>query len=215
MNTKIKKISITLSSALGALLLVTTATYAIGTLTPSGTAGDDTQYSLNDIYSKLVDFTDTPTVTSSPFATPGTVEATFRTLSEIYELLEAEEDDLVAENIADGVTVFGVEGTAELASELEWSTEQGPMNWDTAVSTCAGTVDGSTGWRLPKIGELINGLAGQYIENPATHSGFVSLTEYWSGTGADSDNAWIAGISGSVENYYDNKINDLKFRCVR
>ncbi len=111
MNTRIKKIFITLSSALGAILLVTNATYAIGSLTPSGTAGDDTQYSLNDIYDKLSNFADTPTATSSPFTTPGSVLASFRTLTEVYNLLTAENSDLVAENIATGTTIFGVVGS--------------------------------------------------------------------------------------------------------
>jgi hypothetical protein len=108
-----KKTFITTLAILITVLITSTAVQAIGTLTPSGTAGDDTQYSLNDIYNKLSDFSNTYTEDSGTMTVPGTVSASFNTLSEIYALLEAEEADLVAGNIADGTTIFGVEGTLE------------------------------------------------------------------------------------------------------
>jgi hypothetical protein len=96
-----------------AILVSVSITQAVGTLTPTETEGEDTQYTLNDIYNKLIDFTAEADEGMGLFETPGTVSATFNTLSEIYALLEAQDLNLVPENIRDNVTIFGIEGELE------------------------------------------------------------------------------------------------------
>ena len=94
----------TLSAITLAVLISVTTANAIGSLTPSGTAGDDTQYSLNDIYTKLTTGA-TTTEDSGTMTVPGTVSASFHTLSEIYALLQAEKLISPA-NIVTGTTIF-------------------------------------------------------------------------------------------------------------
>ena len=91
---------------------------AIGSLTPSGTAGDATQYTLNDIYTKLT--TNVATSTKSGlFAIPGSAVATFRTLSEIYAAIPT----IDASKVAVGTTYLGVGGTAVVAPTLIWQND--------------------------------------------------------------------------------------------
>jgi hypothetical protein len=198
-----KKPLITIITILIAVLITSTVVQAIGTLTPSGTAGDDTQYTLNDIYAKITADTDA-TVGSGTMTVPGTQTASFYTLTEIYEALpdwktlsaatttvsagyyEATDlatvdTDLTAGNIKDGTTIFGVEGTVtEGTPAITWSTEQGNYNLSGAESFCAGTVDGTTGWRLPNIAELIEAMTSQF--RLGSGSGFIDDTYYWSST---------------------------------
>jgi hypothetical protein len=203
--------------AVAALVGVTT-TYAIGTLTPTGTAGDDTHYSLKDIQAKLTDFTADPTATSSPFTVPGSVTASFPTLTEIYDLLTAEEADIVPEKILTGTTIFGVEGeVVEGTPELEWSSEQGSMNWDTAVSTCDALTEGGAtagDWRLPTISELLVGIADDWIVD-GTENRFAYGTDYWSGTENSGIFAWIAKLDEFVYTDHVDKANTNSVRCVR
>ena len=106
----IKQTLLTFASALGAIAIVTTITFALpsSTLEPQGTPGENTQYSLNDIYNKILNINATPgTKTAPDFDNP--LES-FRTLTEIYTLLETEQPKVIAENIKDGVTLFGVLG---------------------------------------------------------------------------------------------------------
>lgn len=221
MKTNMKKIFITLGTTLGALVIVTTSVYAIGTLTPSGTAGDDTQYTLNDIYNKITADTNA-VVGSGTISVPENQTATFHTLTEIYNALpdwqtlsnnttvvaegfyEATDlvtvdSDLSAENIADGVTIFGVTGTLEQATTLEWSTNQGSMNWASAVSTCAGTVDGSTGWRLPTVGEL----TFETEKGPAQgiYDNLEQNKHHWSSTTYSPGDVFIVSWSGYLDLY--------------
>jgi hypothetical protein len=181
----------TITLSLAALLIVTSATYAIGTLTPQGTAGDDTHYTLNDIYNKLLNFTDTYTEGSGTLIVPGTVSATFNTLSDIYALLEAEEADLIPENIAEGVEIFGVEGTlsAGISFPTEWSADNpdGSVDWFTAMDYCDTlTEDEHTDWRLPSYIELVNA----YLTGV---SGFAD-DYYWSST----EDPYITGLAYGV-----------------
>lgn len=181
---------------------------AIGSLTPSGTAGDDTQYSLNDIYDKLTSFSDTPTSTSSPFTVPGSQTASFRTLSEIYDLMTAENSDLVAGKIATGTTIFGVVGTMVAApGEPVWSTIQDSATLDIATSTCAGTVDGSTGWRLPTYSELANGY---------TTNAFPSSDQLWTSS-KERDGEEYTKIDFSYHGYAvtDGWDEPSKFICIK
>ncbi len=166
---------------------------AIGSLTPSGTIGDDTQYSLNDIYNKLVNFSATPNATSSPFTTPGSAVASFRTLTEIYNLLSAENPDIISTNIATGTSIFGVNGTLSTTTSLEWASGQHVdevVDWFEATTFCNGLSEGGdTDWRLPTISELLSG----YISgNPGNTLGFNftdGTATYWSSTVAYDDPA--------------------------
>jgi len=216
MKTNMKKTITTTLAAFIAVLITATAVQAIGTLTPSGTAGHNTQYTTNNIFNKLTDFaTTTATVGTGAISLPGSVTATFNTLSEIYALLEAEEDDLVPENIVDGVTIFGVGGT--YTGELEWSTAQGSMNWATAESTCAALTEGGAtvgDWRLPTIDELLQGIAYDWITD-GSGDRFADGTSYWGGTEYDGSNAWVAYWYGGVSSNYVVKTSSKLVLCVR
>lgn len=236
MNTKIKSIFKTIALSLGALLIVTGITYATSTLIPQGTPGSDTQYTLNDIYAKLVDFTDGATGGTGLFTTPGTVSPTFRTLSEIYALLEAEDADLVPENILDGVTIFGVEGTVveevvlelstEAIAELCWDTNQGCsegaglLNGEGAIEYCTNLTEGGhTNWRLPEIDEATSEVLNDWVLENGYGGGddFVENTNYWSNTEYSPGVSWEYGwVSGSLYADYNASQNGLKgVICVR
>ena len=219
MKTNMKKTITTTLAAFIAVLITATAVQAIGTLTPSGTAGHNTQYTTNNIFNKLTDFTDSVTEGAGSITLPGSVEATFNTLSEIYALLEAEEDDLVPENIVDGVTIFGVGGT--YTGELEWSTAQPDANWDDARNACATLVENSPtvidadNWRLPTISELVAGISDDWIIDGPGGSRFAYGTNYWSGTEYDGSNAGGAGWINSVRSYNFVKSYSGSVLCVR
>jgi len=174
---------------------------ALGTLEPQGTVGDDTQYTLNDIYEKLVTGFGPGFEGSGTMNVPDPVEASFNTLSEIYEAipptlsilsttttvpvginrtvttLAAIDSDLIPGNIKQGVTLFGVAGSLSGAGgTLTWSTDQGAKTFNNAFFTCLGTVDGSTGWRLPSAKELMQS------------SVLVDLTTYWGDIYDDTNN---------------------------
>jgi hypothetical protein len=124
-----------------AILVSVSIVHAIGTLTPIGTAGDDTQYTLNDIYHKLTTGADA-VEGQGQFITPGGVpNASFRTLTEIYDVipewrtisnlttlfdagyyeagdLSIIDTDLIENNIRDGITIFGIEGTVVDADDI-------------------------------------------------------------------------------------------------
>ena len=218
MKTTMKKTITTTLAAIVAVLITATAVQAIGTLTPQGTAGEDTQYTTNNIFNKLTDFTVSATEGTGSISLPGSVTATFNTLSEIYALLKAEEDDLVPEKILAGTTVFGVEGTViEGTPELEWSTAQGRMNWATAKSTCAALTEGGAtagDWRLPTIDELVQGIAYDWITD-GSGVRFASFTLYWSGTEYVGSKAWNAEWFNNVDNNNDDKTFSYSVLCVR
>ncbi len=199
--------------AIIAIFISVGAVYAIGSLTPQGTAGDDTFYSLKDIKDKLTSFSDTPTATSSPFSVPGSVTASFPTLSEIYNLLLAEDSDLVAGNIADGVTIFGVEGTL-LNIRSEWSTDdQGPgaVDWTDTVAACSAlSENGHSDWELPTSIELTNAFLNSV-------SGF-SASSYWSSSEdivSPLANAYVVNIGSNGNVELDFKTSLYRVRCVR
>lgn len=77
-----------------------------GSLTPTASPAS-AMYTLEDIYSKLVDNTETATEGLQSFTTPTSVATTFRTLKEIYESIPT----LDATKIAVGTTYMGVDGT--------------------------------------------------------------------------------------------------------
>ena len=218
-----KKTITTTLAAIVAVLITTTAVQAIGTLTPQGTAGADTQYTTNNIFNKLTDFTSSADVGTGLIELPGDFIATFNTLSEIYALLVAEEDDLVPGKILAGTTVFGVEGTViEGTPELEWSTAQPNANWAAARNACTAlvenspTVVGADNWRLPTIDELLQGIAYDWVtENDGTGERLVSGTNYWSSTAYDGSIAWVASWNGSVLNFGDDKAVSYSVLCVR
>jgi hypothetical protein len=112
MKTKITNTIKTTLTILIALLVTSTVVKAIGPLTPTETPGDNTHYTLNDIYNKILNFDDyNADEASGTISTPeGEPEASFRTLTEIYELL-ANQTDLIPENILTGKTILGVPGS--------------------------------------------------------------------------------------------------------
>lgn len=207
-----------------ALLVGITSVYAAGTLTPVGTAGDDTHYSLKDIEAKLTDFTATPTATSSPFTDPESVSATFPTLTEIYDLLVAEDANIVPEKILAGTTIFGVEGTlVQGTPELEWSTQQNNVDWPEATLYCSTLTEGSVEagtWRMPTIHELEDAITADLSDG--TGDTFTNNREaYWSGTEDSVTYAFATSWDlqrGDVldisTNIRDKSINSL-VRCVR
>jgi hypothetical protein len=67
-----------------ATLITVGMVYAVGNLEPQGTAGDDTHYTLNDIYNKLTTGTTDTESQTSPLTVPGEISATFPTLTEVY-----------------------------------------------------------------------------------------------------------------------------------
>lgn len=207
MKTKIKNTLITIATSLFVLLIVTTATYAIGTLTPSGTAGDDTQYSLNDIYTKLTTGA-TTTEDSGTMTVPGSVSATFRTLTEIYNAipaaltlddstttvpvginlatttLESIDSDLAPANIVTGTTIFGVAGSAPAGDPvLTWQTDPGlSLCWSSGQYESDNGCSIGNGWTAEGYGAV------EYCENLdaegstdwrlPTIAEFTSITDY-------------------------------------
>jgi len=123
----------------------------------------------------------------------------------------------VPENIVDGVTIFGVEGT--YTGELEWSTAQPSANWATAVSTWADLTQGGAtagDWRLPTITELLAGISDDWIID-GSGVRFLEGNFYVSSTedGADSTSVWGAQWFGSLEHYVDFKTSSFSVLCVR
>jgi len=219
MKTTMKKTITTTLAAIVAVLITTTAVQAIATLTPQGTVGDDTQYTTNNIFNKLTDFTVSATEGTGAISLPGSVTATFNTLSEIYALLKAEEDDLVPEKILAGTTVFGVEGTVieGLAFPTQWS-ETNPagsvdVDWDTAREYCDDLTENGGGWRLPTYLELVN---AYLTSNPGNTLGF-QLVRYWSSTEYpfDSSLAYLVNMNNGFANLDIKATPNSLARCVR
>ena len=206
-----KKTLLTILTLLLTVVIGAQVANAIGSLTPSGTAGDATQYTLNDIYTRLTSNNSTSTK-SGMFTTPGSVTATFRTLTEIYSAIPT----IDAAKVATGTSYLGVTGTlATSTPALQWSTNQGSLTWDNAVAACAGTVDGSTGWRLPTISELLSGISDDAIINPP--SSLYGGGQYcWSST-SNSSNAWAANINFAsiISSLEGAKTAQLRTYCVR
>jgi len=190
-----KKIMSKTSFFLMITLLSSTVVKAIGTLEPQGDLADDTHKSLKDFLAKLNDFTYSPVATSSPFTTPGTVAASFPTLTEIYNLLESEDTDLVAENIANGTEIFGITGNlvagGEIAVRNEWSNiASTDLGYYDAYDYCTDLdEDGNDDWELPKIGELYYGIESEELPEVSN--------KYWSDdddSGGGSDSTYYFGM---------------------
>ena len=207
----------TITLSLFALLIVTGITYATSTLIPQGIPGDNTHYTLNDIYNKILNFSYTPDEPSGTITVPGTVTESFYSLTEIYNLL-ANQPDLTAENIAQGATILGVEGTLSTEpAELEWSA-QAPtvLNWDDAGLYCTDLEEGGhTDWRLPTISELLAGISDDWIINGGADPRFAHYTVYWSGTELDSDSAWLASWDDVVLYFNADRSVGNRVLCVR
>jgi len=240
MNTKIKNPLQTIFSITLAVLFSVSTVHAIGTLTPTGTAGDDTQYTLNDIYTKLTTGA-TTTVGTGTMTVPGTATSTFNTLTEIYEAvpewltlssatttvaegyyeaadLATIDTDLVAGNIKEGETIFGVEGDlpAGVTYPTEWSADNpaGNVNWTTATSYCD-TLEESThtDWRLPTYIELVNAFL---TSNPGNSLGFQSDV-YWSSTAYPGIAAYgiFVNMSDGSANSTNKTYQGVRARCTR
>jgi hypothetical protein len=140
------------------VLSVALVAYA-GTLTaPAGTPAA-TSYTLGDIYSKLLDFSDSATEADHNLTSSASPAASLHTLKEIYELLSDEDSDLVAGNIADGVEIFGVTGTLEAgASAGILKTGQTKCTIHGAHGSCSGS---------NQDGESQRGIAHSYTSNAA------------------------------------------------
>lgn len=198
-------------------------TNAIGSLSPSGTAGDATQYTLNDIYTKLTVNTSTSTKSGS-ISLPESAIATFRTLTEIYNAIPT----IDATKVATGTTYLGVRGTLSTTTpSLVWydsSLNDDFLNWvswENAITLCSELVaGGSSSWRLPTITELIDGISNEWVgPSSGRYNYFMDDTFYWSSdTNPDSSSyAWGAGLDTTIGFYINSaeKTNEYKTSCVR
>ncbi len=208
-----KKTLITILIIVLMVTLVTQIPKAIGSLTPYGTAGDATQYTLNDIYTRLTANTSTSTK-SGMFSTPGSVTATFRTLTEIYSSIPT----INATTVASGMSYLGVMGTKQdgVVYPTQWSVDNplGYIDWATAVSYCDSLTENShTDWRLPSYIELINAFL---TTNPGNSLGF-QVENYWSSTDYPDFTSNVYGVqmgygdAGSGDKTIPNAI----VRCTR
>ena len=226
-----------------AVLVGATAVYASNNLIPTGEPGDATHYSLKDIHAKLLDFEADPA--TPEFDVPETVLAEFPTLTEIYTLLTDQDANIKSENILAGVTIFGVDGTAEAntnyptdqtledngdgtvydtSTGLTWQKDgnNGTHTWQEAIDYCEATDTHElpgTDWRLPEINELTT-IVDYSVSNPAIEDTTVLTGTqsdfYWSGTTL-AGNSDYAWIVNFYDGYVtnDNKAPSLHVRCVR
>jgi len=229
-----KKTLITLCTLALTVLVGSQITNAIGTLTPSGDAGDNTQYTLNDIYAKITAGTSGTIGDDALMTVPGSVSASFRTLTEIYNAIPATlslvastttvpvginratttltaiDADLVAANIASGQVIFGITGTAEGTPPLEWSTDKGTQaNFSAAEAMCAALTDGShTDWRLPEPSELLANMGCFFNElscTAGTAQTFVSDENYFSSvTWGEGSDDWMVTYSDNTSVFMTN-----------
>jgi hypothetical protein len=124
------------------------------------------------------------------------------------------EGSKVVEDAPVNETITGEKLSVE-AKPLEWSSKFGPMNWTKAKAFCEDPVNGYT--RLPTDKELLHGLKGQFVEVPATASGFLVFTTYWATEYPySSDNAYCGSYAyGEASIAQDHKYNTKSVRCVR
>jgi hypothetical protein len=238
MKTKLINKIITVTTIIITLVITATVAQALalGTLTPGGTVGYDTQYSLNDIYTKITEGTD-GTEGAGAMTVPESVSASFRTLTEIYNsipatlsivastttipvginrattTLDAIDADLVAGNIVEGTTIFGVEGSAPAAEPaLTWQSNPGlSLCWSSGVYEGGASCLIGNGWTaegygakeycqyLEDDGITVNATTAQNIWHLPTIAEFTSIIDY-----TRSDNATnIAGFA-QYEYYWAN-----------
>lgn len=240
-----KKTLLTLLTLILTVVLGAQVANAIGSLTASGTAGDATQYTLNDIYAKLTTNSSTSTK-SGLFGTPGSVAASFRTLAEIYGAIPT----IDATKVATGTTYLGVAGTLQGApAPLTWQTDPNlQLCWDANQGCSAGSgvldpvgdqsillgaveycqyldADGTTVqttpqnvWHLPTPQEFISITDFSTYNNATQVPGFAQYSYYWSSTeyANNPSYAWIWYTNdGYINNDYGTKFNQYHVRCVR
>lgn len=167
-----KKIILILFTLIFTVIVGVRVTEATGTLIPLWNEGDDTQYSLNDIYKKLTTG-ESSTIGSGTMVVPEVVVASFNTLIEIYEAipetlflssstvnvpvginrstttLDVIDTDLVASNIKSGINIFGIDGT--YAASSGGSGEVSSVTWqanDPDIQLCW---DANQGCSAPNI----------------------------------------------------------------
>jgi len=195
-----------------ALLTTTTIIKAAGDLQPQGEGGDDTHRSLKDVEAKLMDFTDTPTAISSPFSIPeGEESATFPTLTEIYTLLEAENNDLVPDNIANGVEIFGIVGNLGLRDEWSSNAVTGiDLDYYDALSACEDLEEDGGGWSLPTSLELHNAfINGESFSPEDSHWSSTEITH------ESSTSVYTVSMSNGNVSLTANTSAENTVRCVR
>lgn len=211
MHKTFKTISLYIAGTLCLLAIVAVA----GSLTPTASTQSTSMVTLQDLWNKTQDFTYSTSSSPRYISTSSSPAISFKSLQDVWDSLTA--NPITSNIILTDNTILGVEGSASAGTPtLVWdTTESTTMNWATASSTCVAKGNGS---RLPTIGELCKGLVGQFMEIPATDSGFAEDTYYWSGNeyANNPDAAWIGSFGfGSVGNGSDLKVSDYSVRCVR
>ncbi|MFA6797190.1 MAG: DUF1566 domain-containing protein [Candidatus Paceibacterota bacterium] len=201
-----KNIKSIISYILGAVLVLGGVVIA-GSLTPTESDISPTMVTLEDIYQKTQDFT--YATNSHDISTESTPLETMHSLQDIWNSLTA--NPITSNIIVTGNTILGVEGSAESGGgALEWTADQGSMNWDTATAHCA-----AIGGRLPTIDELDVALTEQFINSSYFMDGFTYMY-YWSSTEDGSVFAYNGSYGdGYVYNNSDDKSSGYSVRCVR
>jgi Protein of unknown function (DUF1566) len=143
-------------------------------------------------------------------------------------------DDVTTSNGRDPSTCAGTNGAVNCSfkdkvSGLSWSKQQPDSNWQTAIDTCATTLNsmtyagnsargfnGQTGWRLPTVEELKD--ASTHGIKATQQANFVANFHqiFWSGSSVSSStsSAWIVLLASGYSNY-SNKISSNLVVCVR
>ena len=138
-------------------ILVGVTAVSAGSLTPPGSVAN-TMYTLTDIFN-LSTGTTTTEGTGTISATPATIEATGKTLTEVYEAIEGEIDNLSAGVIATGTSAFGIDGTLSAGGGLPKTGQTTCWDATGASVACAGTgQDGDYQAGLPTTG-------ARYVDN--------------------------------------------------
>lgn len=103
--------------------------------------------------------------------------------------------------------------------EISKTDNSNRVTWVEAVNTaCAGTINGTTGWRLPTQREfMLISILHSTLKGFATE-GFIPLadTNYWSATNMDSSDCWVVycrKIASSIVE--EGKRYSLPVRCIR
>ena len=224
-------------SILVPILVVTSIVYAAGSLTPTASVGTATGYTLSDIYNKILNITFIPS--AHTVSTTTSPDLSFKSLSDIYNKLDEASTTLVAAKIASTTTIFGITGTlygdtnpakvlttaqypgtasAGVSYPTTWSADmsgESTHTWQEAMDYCAGTVDGTTGWHLPTVIELMNLYLTTY--SPGNPSGFLE-GYYWSSTEFPRQMADFAYqinmYEGGVSNYSKTEAVNV-VRCAK
>jgi hypothetical protein len=194
---------------------------------------------LQDIWNKTQDFTYSTSSSPRYVSTSSSPLASFKSLQDVWDSLT--ENPITSNIILTGNTVLGVEGGASAeAPEIVWSnTSATRLCWEAsdftseancsvdgwtaegygAIEYCANLVEGgSSNWRLPTISELLVALSGQFLEVPATVSGFDG-SYYWASaypyTPIHAYKALGIEANSEVASTYSVKSVREYVRCVR